>query len=429
MIDYLKLQTYDLSVVDYFNTNYLLTWLSDTDKLKYSDNEVITTKKVKQYKGILFCFYSNRLDILFKPHYCFNDNLHNANDFKIVDCINVINNLKDLFKIDLMRLKVINIEFGLNVISPIDIKDLITFLAYHEKNEFRTDTDLPYSKKSYSTNKKGTANDYKIIKAYAKGIQFPQYTDINTFRFEVKSKQRKYCKYPLGIYTANDLLNVNVYYKMIETLIKEFKEVLLLDCATNFDSLKPKELKKVNEYNNPFLWYKINNQNRNSFSKNKTKYYKLINKVEDNLKNQLEKIIFDKLEILKKGAISKPKENIQKGAISNLYNSGIRTQNKTKTTTVKTLLCQVTKINISMQKNDSILLSHTGLKYYYKNDKKVFEQIKRRYLSNRWSLSDFETQIKEIAHNIRNSKSNQGIRQDRIYTPKQVNLLSYLGLE
>ena len=93
------------------------------------------------------------------------------------------------------------------------------------------------------------------------------------------------------------------------------------------------------------------------------------------------------------------------------------------------ILCQVTKINISMQKNDSILLSHTGLKHYYKNDKKVFEQIKRRYLSNRWSSSDFETQIKEIAHNIRNSKSNQDIRQERIYKPKQVNLLSYLGLE
>ncbi len=88
------------------------------------------------------------------------------------------------------------------------------------------------------------------------------------------------------------------------------------------------------------------------------------------------------------------------------------------------ILCQITKINISMQKNDSILLSHTGLKHYYKNDKKVFEQIKRRYLSNRWSSSDFETQIKEIAHNIRNAKSNQEIKQNRIYPIQQVNFLN-----
>jgi hypothetical protein len=81
-----------------------------------------------------------------------------------------------------------------------------------------------------------------------------------------------------------------------------------------------------------------------------------------------------------------------------------------------------------MQKDNSILLSHTGLKYYYKTDKKIFEQIKRGYLSKRWHNSDFETQIKEIAHNIRNQKSNQKIKQTKIYQPQQVNLLSYFNL-
>ena len=426
MLDFLKLQTYDLTLVDYFDSNNTLTWLSDTDKLTHLDNEVITTKKVKQFKGILFYFYSNRLDILFKPHYYFNDNLHNANDFKIVDCINIVNNFKDLFKIDLTTLKVVNIEFGINVLSPIDIKDLITFLAYHEKNEFRTDTGLSYSKKSFSINRNGTSNQYKIIKAYAKGLQFPLYTDINTFRFEVKSKERKYCINQLGIHTANDLLNVDVYYKMIETLIKEFKEVLILDCNTNFDSLNSKELKKIINYNNPFLWYKIKNQNRNSFSKNKTKYYKLINKVKNNLKNHLEKIIFDKLEILKKGAISNPKEIIKKGAISNLYNNGICILKKKQRVEIKNSICIVTGINISMQKENSFLLSHTGLRYYYKTDKKVFEQIKRRYLSKVWHNSDFEIQIKELAHNIRNYRSNQRIKQNKIYPEGQINILNQL---
>jgi hypothetical protein len=60
-----------------------------------------------------------------------------------------------------------------------------------------------------------------------------------------------------------------------------------------------------------------------------------------------------------------------------------------------------------MQKDSSILLSNTGLRYYYKYDKKLFEQIKRRYLTERWLISNFETQIKEIAHNVRNVKNNQ----------------------
>ncbi len=81
-----------------------------------------------------------------------------------------------------------------------------------------------------------------------------------------------------------------------------------------------------------------------------------------------------------------------------------------------------------MQKNDSILLSHTGLKYYYKTDRKVFEQIKRKYLSKQWTKSDFETQIKEIAHNIRNAKSNQQNRQLNKYQYFQINMLSTFNL-
>lgn len=428
MLDFLKLQTFDLTLIDYFNNNDLLAWLSDTDKLNHFDKELITTKKVKHHKGIYFCFYSSRLDILFKPHYYFNHNLHNANDFKIKDCINVINEFQNDFKIDLNFLKVVNIEFGLNVISPIDIKDLITFLAYHEKNEFRTDTGLVFSKKSYSTNKNGTANKYKFIKAYAKGLQFPKYTDINTFRFEVSSKMGKYCKRELNLTTANDLINVAVYFKMIYVLIKEFKEVLILDCSTNFENLNPKELNKVKEYLNQFLWYKIKNQSRNSFSRNKTTYYKLINKVENHLKNQLEKIIYDKLEFLKEGAYSTPNENIKEGAYSTIYKDGICTQKTNEIVEVKNLICKVTGYDISMQKENSSLLSHTGLRFYFQNDKMKFEQIKKIYLSKVWNNSDFEIQIKELAHNIRNTINNQRIKQTKIYKPYQINLLNQFTL-
>ena len=92
----------------------------------------------------------------------------------------------------------------------------------------------------------------------------------------------------------------------------------------------------------------------------------------------------------------------------------------------KNNLCKVTGLNISMQKENSILLSHTGLRYYYKTDKKVFEQIKRRYLSKVWHNSDFKTQIKELAHNIRNKSSNMRIKRNKIYRQNQFNLLDNL---
>ena len=428
MIDLLKLETTNTTQIDYLFNHELLDWHSDTDKINIFDKEVINTKKIKQYKGIYFCFYSNKLDILFKPHYYFNDNLHNANDFKIIDCIAVIYEVKNALNLDLEVFKVINIEYGLNILSPIDIRNLITYIIYHSKNEFKTDTGLSYSKKSYSVTKYGTANQYKIIKAYAKGLQFPRYSDINTFRFEVKSKKSRFIN-KLGVYSLTDLLHVNVYFALVNSLIVEFEDTLILDCETDFNTLNQKEQTKISKFNNPMEWYKINNaSNRNSFSKNKTAYYKLINKVPINLKNQLRQIIYDKLEILKKGAISLPKDNIKKGADSQLYNRGICTYNDIIIEIKNQWFCKVTGFNISMQKENSILLSHTGLKYYYNTDKRIFEQIKRRYLTKIWFKSNFETQIKEIAHNIRNENSNKTKKQKRIYQPQQTNILNQLGI-
>lgn len=432
MIDFLKLSTNDISLINYFKTHPLLEWLSNENKFNRYDPEVINTKDKYQYKGIIFCFYTNRLKISFLPHYYFNDNLHNANDFSIIDCIKVILEFQNAFKTDLKALKVINLEFGLNIISPIDIKDLITFLAYHDQNEFRTDKEYPYSKKSSKINEKtNKPNDYKTIKAYAKGLQFSDYIDINTFRFEVKSEQSKYIN-QLGIFTLNDLLDVNIYYGLIEVLLFEFRGVLILSDSEDLSKLNTKDLSEIKSLLNPYYWYRIKQGNiRNKFNKEKKKYYSLLDKTGNHLKKQLEKIVFDKLELLKNGAYSTPPNKDKSSAYSTLYNSRNRTYSENATVTKakrKSIVCKLTGLNIEMQKENSYSLSHTGLKYYYETDPKIFEQIKRRYLSNRWSSSDFETQIKEIAHNIRNAKSNQGIKQKRAYKPHQINLLASLGI-
>lgn len=326
MLDFLKFSIIDNGLIRYLENHTLLDWVQTEDKINLFDIEVIKTKTIKEYKGIYFCIYSNRIDVLFKPHYCFNNNLHNSNDFKVIDCINTVLGLKNALSIDLNLLKVVNIEFGLNVVSPIDVKKLIAYIIYHEKNEFKTDVGLAFSKKSYKANTNGSINSYKIIKAYAKGLQFSQYTNENTFRFEIKSKQSKYIN-KLGIYSANDLLHFDCYTNMANEIIKEFDKVLLLDYETDFSSLKQSEQSKIMNYLNTITWFKISQDSyRNRFQNEKTKYYNLINKVENNLKNQLDKIIFKKLEFLKSGAISTHSRNIKSSAISNIYKGGICTK-------------------------------------------------------------------------------------------------------
>jgi hypothetical protein len=212
------------------------------------------------------------------------------------------------------------------------------------------------------------------------------------------------------------LLKTNIYEIFSENIILEFSKILLLDDKTDLSNLTEKELSKFRQYLNPNFWYRIKQDNqRNRFNKEKTKYNKLLDKTGNHLKKQLDKIVFEKLEYLKSGAVSTPDKNIKSSAVSSIIYSEIGTQNKTAT-------CKVTGLNISMQKRNSILLSHTGLKYYSKNDKPKFEELKKQYLSKLWQNSNLEKQIKEIAHNIRNTYCNQGIKQKRIYRPEQLQL-------
>ena len=79
MIDFLKIWILNPAIIEYFRNNDLLTWITKKEYLKidnknFENSEEILTKEIKYYKGILFCFYPDKLEILFKPHYFFNEN-------------------------------------------------------------------------------------------------------------------------------------------------------------------------------------------------------------------------------------------------------------------------------------------------------------------------------------------------------------------
>lgn len=317
MVDFLKILITDNQLRMFFYQNSLLTWLSKNEKLSHFDFETIYCKETKVYKGILFCFYENKLEILFRPHYYFNDNLHNANDFKTLDCINVFREFINVFTIkNPEALKIINIEYGINIKSPIDVKTLVTYLSYHSKNEFRNDDLLAFSKKSYRTNKNGTANTHKIIKAYAKGVQFPDYCEFNTLRFEVKSKKSAFIN-SLRIFTFDDLLQPELYSEMANSILNEWDECLILGTNNESDKLTTRENNFLSKYQNPFYWFEIKQKHRNEFNKVKKRYFKLLNKSGTNIHIEIKNIIQQKLE--QTGAFLPTIQNRQKGAILHVY--------------------------------------------------------------------------------------------------------------
>lgn len=295
MIDFIKILVLDAALINYFKNHSLLIWFSKNEKLSHIDNETIYSKEIKVYKGILFCFYDKKLEILFKPHYYFNNNLHNANKFSSTDCIHVITEFIKSFNIkDSQKLKIINIEYGINLVTPYKSKDLITFLSYHSKNEFRSDSGLPFSKKAYSTNKNGISNKHKTIKVYAKGIQHPEYCSEDTIRYEIKSQKSSYIK-TLSIETINNLLNPKTYEILAINILKEWDSVLILGLVNSTNKLNTKENNLLLKYQNPHYWYRIKQQHRNQFNNTKQTYIKLLNKIGHNPHTIIKKIMDKKL--------------------------------------------------------------------------------------------------------------------------------------
>lgn len=335
MIDFLKILITDNTLITELYNNNLLDDYSMYQKLnshiKSNHNERTQARHTKTYKGILFCFYEHKLEILFKPHYYYNDNIHNANDFNTSNCIKTLLEIRYIFNMPPEKLLIINIEFGINAISPIDCKDLISYTVYHNKNVFlNTNDQLRYSKISLKHGSRN--NNYKMIKFYAKGVQFPQHTNINTFRFEIKSKRSKYIN-GLSIYTYSDLLISENYNQLSQHILLEFNNVLILDINNNRKNLTTKESKKIEHYNNPINWDKALQKSRNTFNNQKKRYLNLLDKTENNIHRKLESIISKKLKQLTETcAVSAPLYDTKNCAVSGSNIIGNRTNNSVEVT-------------------------------------------------------------------------------------------------
>ena len=258
-----------------------------------------------------------------------------------------------------------------------------------------------------------------IIKIYNKALHYKSQgfeIDTQIMRFEIKytKMQKLNAK---GIFSLQDLINYGVH-NFKDEVLNEWQNVLFYDNTIQIDHLTTKLKRAVLEYSNPNYWTGLlSNKQTKNYAYHKSQLRKIIENNSSQIHDLTAEIMSKKIDYLNS-------KTIQIDPLT-ILSKWIVFDNSKK---VKKHLCKVTGFNIEMQKKNSVLLSHTGLKYYYKTDKVIFEQIKRCYLSKIWFKSNFQTQIKEIAHNIRNTNSNQKIKQQRIYKPAQLNILNSLGI-
>lgn len=228
MVDFLKLISYCKDIIDKISNR------NDLEKIEQKIN-VIDVFEIKKYK-LRFEFrkvwennqhigYSS-VEIRLKPHYIFNNHLHNANDFSPSDCIRVINEVFSFLSVEQNEFKefyIINIEIGLNMILNRNVESFMNGVIYYKKSPFKINKNI--------NSKISDTSERKQIKIYAKGLQFKDLKEINnnTIRYEIKSKKSNYIKKTLGIKNLYDLILTKTYSNVFTELIKELKYILIID--------------------------------------------------------------------------------------------------------------------------------------------------------------------------------------------------------
>lgn len=399
------------TLLDFYDTVNLTTGEMKTTN---RHGNKVTPSKNASYNGLEIKIYdTGTITLAGSLHKYWNSGAHNFNDFNNEAVLDVLQDLKTKFGINPKECVLKCLEIGINIVPPIPTNEILDNCLLHKTKPFE------YQKNSDEGKYKQVQHSQYIIKIYNKALHYKSKgfeIESEIMRFEIKyTKMQKLNE--RGIFNLQDLLNYGLQNFKYD-LLNEWHNVLFYDNTIQIDHLNTKTKNTLLEYSNPNYWTGLlaNNQSKN-FTYHKNQLKKITLKNSNKVQDLTAKIMSKKIDFLNTNPIQIDHLIIlSKWIVSNNEKE------------VKKRRCKVTGFNIEMQKNDSILLSHTGLKYYYQTDKKIYEQLKRKYLSVKWHKSNFETQIKEISHNIRNTHSNQKNKQNRLYQSHQINLFSQFNI-
>lgn len=345
-VDYIKCQIIGLNL-DHFKQNMTLT--------QYESKKENKSKYLKYTKDNLTIKYfvdSGRITLSGSLHKYFNRGLHNYNMFSHQNYLDALKRLKNDFAITPDDLKIICLEYGVNIKPPIKTKLILDNIMMHRQRE--TETNINYIRGHY----KQIKHDKYIIKAYDKKKQFNLIDDL--LRFEIKETNWSETRLKNKIITLTDFNKADKSI-FVKKIISKWYELLFYDPTI-------KCLSKWDKYSNINFWRNVSEK---QFSKHKARLNKLSQTHGENIRIRVGNEILNSIKGVQNSDFSKKK------------------------------VCKLTGIDISTQKENSFLLSHNGLKAILKTDYDKFNHLKKRYLSHKWQSSSTQTQIKEIAHNIR----------------------------
>jgi len=409
-VDYIKLK------ILYPNIEYLL----HLDCLDFKTEVSIKTKELKNVRIAIYHFC--KIKIFDSGYVEFSGSIHkfwnsingieapskknkfhkegfNGNQFTFDNFINARNHLAKLFNTETNNLEIHNIEFGHNVTVNFNPLLFIKGLLYYKGELFNFRYKRNYAQVEFQQ---------YILKIYNKGNQYGM--SENVLRVEIKIRKMEVIK-NTNIKTLADINKITLQ-KANTILLNRFNGISYYDYTIKKKELKKLHLEKVKNYSNPRYWIIDLNKDQRAEQK------KILKEIIVNHSKNLQLKITNKL-IQKTSPINRLSEKQKTTLINHSYIELISWEFGLKK---GVRFCIVTGQNISMQKADSFLLAPKQILNLYHTNRKVFNEIKNKYLSKEWINASLEKQIFEIYHNIRNKASNIRIKQRKLYNKNQLQL-------
>lgn len=420
--------------------DYVKIWLDQLEAYKLKDNpqlEFIPYRdKRNQLRGLkanlsdltIYHTENGQVKLYGSLHKFNNRGLHNYNDFTAQELAVLTDQINQSLRIRLSDSQLIRFEYGVNIATSIEAKKICEAIVSLGKKKAAN------TRKIRSTTFTDVDLQQYRLKIYDKGSQYGQGKYL--LRFEIHAKKREFYK-QFGIKYFGDLLRPEVWPQLKTSLINTFEKLLIIDPTfkkIDRSQLATREVESLNQYLNKTFWHDLINSKdaaaKKRFHYHKKRFEQFGQKLGANTKANLIKSIGEKWDDLTKLQPEKSEQAI--GRINSSYielkrpnvtlHDCITCQLKSKANEER--ICPVTGLDISMQKEDSFLLSHTGIKHYQKHNKEAFNQLKRTFLSDIWENEPETVQIKELAHNIRNHINNMANRERKKYPEPQTNILS-----
>lgn len=271
------------------------SWL-DNPRLQFctytgvNTGEVLGNSVVAKYKGLKFFIRTNsetgkttQCEIQGSLHKYFNAGKHNANDFNFDDLQMVISDINEKFNVQPETAYLQNIEFGVNVLTPITANEILKNIVAYKNEAF---VSLYVEKKEVG---KQILQQRQRLKIYDKGKQYKR-PEKNLTRFEIAVKKMETLK-AYNIKTLADLTQSEKISPLISLLLDWWGNTIYYDKSINLKHLTDFQQKKVLYYATPRNWQEFNRMQR---TRAKVHLQKLMNAYGSNVQAEIGTIISEK---------------------------------------------------------------------------------------------------------------------------------------